>query len=155
MPLGCNDCLVREFWRILKRGCEFRIQGCVHSSPDSHLAKRDIRLEAGTEVGLPDSTAASSKAPRHDRLESFSQHRPLLFGIAYRMLGSTADAEGSIARDIYSLAAGVGCRDRITESIPCDDFDPPLHQPSAVGARETRRILWPPNGTRRSRFRRG
>lgn len=28
-----------------------------------------------------------------NRLEAFSQHRPLLFGIAYRMLGSVADAE--------------------------------------------------------------
>lgn len=65
----------------------------MRGSPDSNLAKRDIRLEAGTEVDLPNSTVASSKAPRHDRLESFSQHRPLLFGIAYRMLGSAADAE--------------------------------------------------------------
>lgn len=27
------------------------------------------------------------------RLEAFNQHRPLLFGIAYRMLGSVTDAE--------------------------------------------------------------
>lgn len=28
-----------------------------------------------------------------NRLEAFNQYRPLLFGIAYRMLGSVADAE--------------------------------------------------------------
>lgn len=29
----------------------------------------------------------------HDRLDAFSQHRSLLFAVAYRMLGSSADAE--------------------------------------------------------------
>ena len=31
-----------------------------------------------------------------ERLEIFNQHRPLLFAIAYRMLGSHADAEDMV-----------------------------------------------------------
>jgi RNA polymerase sigma-70 factor (ECF subfamily) len=38
------------------------------------------------DVGVPSVTGSS-------RLETFDQHRSLLFGIAYRMLGSVADAE--------------------------------------------------------------
>lgn len=38
--------------------------------------------------------------PADPRLASFSRHRPLLFSIAYRMLGSTADAE-DVLQDAY------------------------------------------------------
>jgi RNA polymerase sigma-70 factor (ECF subfamily) len=31
-----------------------------------------------------------------NRLEAFNQHRPLLFSIAYRMLGSVVDAEDMV-----------------------------------------------------------
>jgi RNA polymerase sigma-70 factor, ECF subfamily len=38
--------------------------------------------------------------PPDDRLESFREHRPLLFSIAYRMLGSAADAE-DVVQEAY------------------------------------------------------
>jgi RNA polymerase sigma-70 factor (ECF subfamily) len=38
--------------------------------------------------------------PADERLASFAEHRPLLFSIAYRMLGSTADAE-DVLQDAY------------------------------------------------------
>jgi RNA polymerase sigma-70 factor (ECF subfamily) len=38
--------------------------------------------------------------PPDDRLESFREHRPLLFSIAYRMLGSAADAE-DVVQDAF------------------------------------------------------
>src|SRR5467141_1309344 len=42
---------------------------------------------------LPSSKSDSAEMTKLDRLELFSQHRPLLFAVAYRMLGSSADAE--------------------------------------------------------------
>lgn len=42
----------------------------------------------------------SAPRPSDDRLTVFREHRPLLFSIAYRMLGSAADAE-DIVQDAY------------------------------------------------------
>jgi RNA polymerase sigma-70 factor, ECF subfamily len=61
------------------------------SGPDNDSAKGDIRLDTG--VAIPNSKSDSAEMTKLDRLELFSQHRPLLFGVAYRMLGSSADAE--------------------------------------------------------------
>jgi RNA polymerase sigma-70 factor (ECF subfamily) len=83
----------REFTRILKRCLEYRIKGLVRSGPDNEFAKDEIRLEPGAEVEIPTPKRNSSQKTKHDRLEWFNQHRPLLFGVAYRMLGSFADAE--------------------------------------------------------------
>jgi len=57
------------------------------------LAKGDTRLDAGSAVAIPNSKNDSAEMTKLDRLELFSQHRPLLFAVAYRMLGSSTDAE--------------------------------------------------------------
>lgn len=44
-------------------------------------------------MAIPKSKSDSAEMTKLDRLGLFTQHRPLLFAIAYRMLGSAADAE--------------------------------------------------------------
>jgi RNA polymerase sigma-70 factor (ECF subfamily) len=65
----------------------------VGSGPDNDFAKSDIQLDAGPGVAIPNSKSGSAEITKFDRLEFFSQHRPLLFAVAYRMLGSSAAAE--------------------------------------------------------------
>jgi RNA polymerase sigma-70 factor (ECF subfamily) len=65
----------------------------VDNGTDNDRAKSGIRLEAGPELAIQNSEGSSSEMVSHDRLEAFNQHRCLLFAVAYRMLGSSADAE--------------------------------------------------------------
>jgi RNA polymerase sigma-70 factor (ECF subfamily) len=65
----------------------------VEKAPHNDLAKGHIRLEAGADTATPISDNGLSDITTRDRLQSFSQHQPLLFAVAYRMLGSAADAE--------------------------------------------------------------
>ncbi len=65
----------------------------MESGPENDTAKGDIRLELGAEAAIPKSEVNSSEITRQGRLEAFNQHRSLLFAVAYRMLGSSADAE--------------------------------------------------------------
>ncbi len=58
-----------------------------------------------------------------DGLSAFAPVRPRLFGIAYRMLGSAAEAE-DIVQDVW-------LRWQSTR-IPCDDNHTTVHQPSPV-----------------------
>ena len=60
------------------------------NSGDSLRGKNGAR-ELAVEATIPD--AEVNSASDSSRLEAFDQHRSLLFGIAYRMLGSVADAE--------------------------------------------------------------
>jgi RNA polymerase sigma-70 factor (ECF subfamily) len=46
------------------------------------------------------SSEAKVPTPADDRVATFAEHRPLLFSIAYRMLGSSADAE-DVLQDAY------------------------------------------------------
>ncbi len=62
--------------------------------PDNDPAKGCIRREAGAEVAALNSDGDFAEMTKHDRLELFNQHQALLFAVAYRMLGSAADAEG-------------------------------------------------------------
>jgi RNA polymerase sigma-70 factor (ECF subfamily) len=64
----------------------------VASSPKTDFDHDDLRLEPTRKVETT-SSSDSTDVAQHERLDAFSQHRPLLFGIAYRMLGSSADAE--------------------------------------------------------------
>ena len=52
-------------------------------------------MNVSRELGVEPTTPGASVRSVSDlsRLETFDQHRSLLFGIAYRMLGSVADAE--------------------------------------------------------------
>lgn len=54
--------------------------------------KSERRPDAVTR-GAASSTNDPSKLAGHDRLEAFNENRPLLFAVAYRMLGSAADSE--------------------------------------------------------------
>jgi RNA polymerase sigma-70 factor, ECF subfamily len=65
----------------------------VRTGPDNDFAKSDIRLDAGRGVAIANSKTDSAEMTKLDRLQLFSQHRSLLFAVAYRMLGSSADAE--------------------------------------------------------------
>ena len=64
----------------------------MESRPENDIARGDIRLEVGAEAAVPNSEN-SSEITRRARLEAFNQHRSFLFAVAYRMLGSFADAE--------------------------------------------------------------
>jgi len=64
-----------------------------------------ISSSGGWAAGGPISTARRRSPPTrgllmHDAMDEFETHRPLLFGIAYRMLGSISDAE-DIVQDAY------------------------------------------------------
>lgn len=69
------------------------------SNPKSDFADRDAHLEPA-EVATVTSAAHSTGMGEGERLDSFNRHRPLLFAIAYRMLGSAADAE-DILQDTF------------------------------------------------------
>jgi RNA polymerase sigma-70 factor (ECF subfamily) len=56
-----------------------------------------MRHQGGRMISAHD---VASFDPADERLASFAEHRPLLFSIAYRMLGSTADAE-DVLQDAY------------------------------------------------------
>jgi RNA polymerase sigma-70 factor (ECF subfamily) len=68
---------------LFSNGCHKTFKQSVFSTVDNNL-----QLEFGT------STAMDTQ------LETFNEHRPLLFGIAWRMLGNAADAE-DILQDAY------------------------------------------------------
>jgi RNA polymerase sigma-70 factor (ECF subfamily) len=57
----------------------------VESGPANDLTRAD--------VVSPESEGAFSETTTQVRLEAFNQHKSLLFSVAYRMLGSAADAE--------------------------------------------------------------
>ena len=64
----------------------------VEESAETMLPRSNVSNDAGTEP--PTSTPHEvSAAVTQDHFATFDQHRSLLFGIAYRMLGSVADAE--------------------------------------------------------------
>jgi len=53
----------------------------------------DLQSPKDDESSVPTGASANEQAKALDRLEAFRAHRGLLFSIAYRMLGSAADAE--------------------------------------------------------------
>lgn len=65
----------------------------MQSSSENDIAKADIRLEARAEAAIANPVGSGSEITKPGRLEVFKQHQPLLFAVAYRMLGSSADAE--------------------------------------------------------------
>ena len=60
--------------------------------PEIERSEPDIQPETSPPAPLTD-VAPTPRIAEQDRLRAFDQHRPLLFAIAYRMLGSSADAE--------------------------------------------------------------
>lgn len=62
-------------------------------SDGSDISGDDVLSHAGACAPLPASSDNSSTISGNACLEVFNQHRTLLFGVAYRMLGSAADAE--------------------------------------------------------------
>jgi DNA-directed RNA polymerase specialized sigma24 family protein len=57
-----------------------------------------------------------------NQLEAFNHVRPLLFAIAYRMVGSVSDAEDNFARSLDTLAKNRNSS-AISQSIPVSDSD--------------------------------
>jgi len=64
----------------------------VASDRDLEPTKADV-VSAGDAAPIPTSIGSSPESTGNGRLDAFNQHRPLLFGLAYRMVGSAADAE--------------------------------------------------------------
>src|SRR5215470_14031816 len=62
------------------------------SNASSGFPKQNAEIESTAEAGTRDAQYDWPDSLR-ERLDAFNQHRPLLFAIAYRMLGSSADAE--------------------------------------------------------------
>jgi len=65
----------------------------VASSPKSDFGNDDAHVQSSRQAGTRDSKYDRLDLEQNERLEAFNQHRPLLFAMAYRMLGSSADAE--------------------------------------------------------------
>ncbi len=65
----------------------------MDSDPTNDFRQSDMRLENGAEAGVPNAKPDTSEMTEGVRLDAFSEHQPLLFAVAYRMLGSAADAE--------------------------------------------------------------
>jgi len=63
----------------------------VESNGGNDLRGMNVSRELSVEPTIPDAGVPS--VSDSSSLETFDQHRSLLFGIAYRMLGSVADAE--------------------------------------------------------------
>ena len=63
------------------------------SEPKVNCNKEGTQLENGSSTASVGVVGSSSYMNQEDRLRAFDQHRPLLFAMAYRMLGSSADAE--------------------------------------------------------------
>jgi RNA polymerase sigma-70 factor (ECF subfamily) len=63
------------------------------SRPKSNFTNEDAGIESSRELGTRYAKYDWSDSAKGERLEVFKQHQPLLFAIAYRMLGSSADAE--------------------------------------------------------------
>lgn len=59
----------------------------------NNRAQSGIRPEAEAQGAIPNTEGNSSEMMRRGRLEAFNQHQSMLFAVAYRMLGSSADAE--------------------------------------------------------------
>ena len=63
------------------------------SNASSGFPKQNAEIESTAEVRTRDAQYDWLDSLKRERLDAFNQHRPLLFAIAYRMLGSSADAE--------------------------------------------------------------
>jgi RNA polymerase sigma-70 factor, ECF subfamily len=64
----------------------------VASDHDIEPSKGDV-FSTGDAAPIPTSIGNSPESIGNGRLDAFEHHRPLLFGLAYRMVGSAADAE--------------------------------------------------------------
>jgi RNA polymerase sigma-70 factor (ECF subfamily) len=64
----------------------------VASDHDIDLTNADVQA-TGHAALIPTSTESSPVSTGNGRLDTFNQHRQLLFALAYRMVGSAADAE--------------------------------------------------------------
>ena len=78
------------------------------SRPRDEFPKQEAVLESTADVGTRDAQYDWSDSSKRERLDAFNQHRPLLFAIAYRMLGSSADAEDIMQETFirWQLTAG-------------------------------------------------
>jgi RNA polymerase sigma-70 factor (ECF subfamily) len=65
----------------------------VAGGPNSDFNKAGRQPDLREEAALPPLATGSPETVQQHRFEAFHQQRPLLFAIAYRMLGSSADAE--------------------------------------------------------------
>jgi RNA polymerase sigma-70 factor (ECF subfamily) len=86
-PLPCEWENLEALGRIVnqKLVCNRGSSASAEADPRSKTATAEVATGADANR-LPDTR-------NHDRLEVFDQHRSLLFAIAYRMLGTAADAE--------------------------------------------------------------
>ena len=71
-----------------------------------------------------------------DPVEEFETYRPLMFGIAYRMLGSAAEAE-DVVQETYLRYSRAARDDRVSQGTPQHDSyaivpQPATERPSAA-----------------------
>ena len=77
-----------------------------------------------------------------DLAEGFEAHRGALMGLAYRMLGSRAEAE-DVVQDAYLRWHAADRAHRAPASLSCHRGDAPVSRPDEVGAGAARAICGP------------
>ena len=81
---------------------------------------------------------------RSARAETFEDLRPLLFSIAYRMLGSVSRGRGHRPGGVPALpprAGRAGRRDRVAQGLPVGGGDAARDRPPALGPRPRARVI--------------
>ena len=72
-----------------------------------------------------------------EREQILQELRPVSFAIAYRMLGSVAEAEDVVQDALLKLDTALvsSSGDQVAARVPRDGDHPPRHRPAALGAR--------------------
>ena len=85
-------------------------------------------------VSRPSTDAEVSRPSTDADASCFEEWRGLLFGIAYRMLGSATDAEGHGPRGVSAVGTTVGPRGGVGARLSGDDRDPAVPRSPRLGS---------------------
>ena len=103
-------------------------------------AAADVRATDADREGVDRRVTPAGTQP--DVAEAYVDLRPLLFSIAYRMLGSVSEAEDIVQEAFvrYQRALADGHRGRVAQGVPVGDRHAPRDRPPQVGPRPPRDV---------------